>query len=49
MSVTPFENYLAKNKLIIIGGLGKGKDGEVFKTDRDSAIKKLKTPELYRR
>jgi len=49
MSQTPFENYLTRNKLLIVGSLGHGKDGDVLKTDRKSAIKKLKTLELYRR
>jgi hypothetical protein len=49
MSQTPFDNYLLRNKLLIVGSLGHGKDGDVLKTDRDSAIKKLRTMELYRR
>jgi hypothetical protein len=49
MSQSPFDNYLTRNKLLILGLLGTGKDGDVLKTDRTSALKKLRTLELYRR
>jgi hypothetical protein len=37
-----------KNDLEVVERLGSGKDGDVFKTNRKSAIKIFKTSELYR-
>jgi hypothetical protein len=39
---------LATNNLKVVERLGSGKDGDVLKTNRKSAIKIFKTAELYR-
>jgi hypothetical protein len=39
---------LAKNDVEVIARLGSGKDGDVLRTSRQSAIKIFKTVELYR-